>query len=70
MNETKNGIQTTVEAEKAGVSFIDLGAATISFNLREGMGIRYRTQMRLLFESGFYLKAAYNRESMIHYESK
>ena len=52
MNETKNGIQTTVEAEKAGVSFIDLGAATISFNLREGMGIRYCTQMRLLFESG------------------
>ena len=52
MNETKNGIQTTVEAEKAGVSFIDLGATTISFNLREGMGIRYLTQMRLLFESG------------------
>jgi len=38
MNETKNGIQTTVEAEKAGVSFIDLGAATISFNLREDCG--------------------------------
>ena len=47
MNETKNGIQTTVEAEKAGVSFIDLGAATISFNLRKGKGIRYRTQIRL-----------------------